>query len=204
MAVGGNIDRARFTVHVGNGLLNGGVTKQPCIRSIRTAGSGALYAGRSDLIRRVSLEGRPWGMTSLYDAVRPGGSDRRRQVQSASRTARDIRMALIRAVVTAPEVSGIASSIDVPVYLITVVSPLDRPGESAVVAADGASTSTATFADLARWTGGSMRVASVTAHTLKTGVTTCSRNFGTGGSLTFEPGPSPGWHPLEIRTRNRT
>ena len=36
------------------------------------------------------------------------------------------------------EVSGIASSIDVPVYLLTVVNPLDHPGgELAVIEAAG-------------------------------------------------------------------
>src|SRR5213078_5220341 len=59
------------------------------------------------------------------------------------------------------EVSGIASSIDVPVYLLTVVNPLDHPGgEFAVIHTDGGSSSVATLADLARWTGGDMRVAS--------------------------------------------
>ena len=67
---------------------------------------------------------------------------------------------------TPAEVSGIASSIDVPVYLIVVANPLDHPGgEFGVLAADSKEAKTATLADLARWTGGDMRIASVPAHT---------------------------------------
>ena len=104
---------------------------------------------------------------------------------------------------TASEVSGIASSIDVPVYLLTVVSPLDHPGgELSVLAADGASTTTATLADLARWTGGSMRVISMPEH-VNAGVADMFEELRYQYLITFEPDPSPGWHPLEVRTRNK-
>jgi hypothetical protein len=99
-------------------------------------------------------------------------------------------------------VSGIASSIDVPVYLLTVVNPLDHPGgELGVVASDGSSTATATLADLARWTGGDMRIASVPAHTV-IAVQDLFAELRYQYLITFEPGTRPGWHPLEIRTRN--
>ncbi len=101
----------------------------------------------------------------------------------------------------APEVSAIASSIDVPVYLLTVVNPVDHPGgEFGVLQADSKAADTVTLADLARWTGGDMRVASEPAA------------YG-GGDLdmfaelrhqyliSFEPGEREGWHPLEIRAR---
>jgi hypothetical protein len=91
----------------------------------------------------------------------------------------------------------------VPVYLLTVVSPLDHPGgELSVVAADGSSTSTATLADLARWTGGSMRVISMPEH-VDEGVADMFEELRYQYLITFEPDPSPGWHPLEIRTRNK-
>ena len=61
---------------------------------------------------------------------------------------------------TAAEVSAVASSIDVPVYLLTVVTPIDHPGTEFEVSSDGRATRTATLDDLARWTGGDMRVAS--------------------------------------------
>lgn len=103
---------------------------------------------------------------------------------------------------SAPEVSGIAAAIDVPVYLLVVVTPLDHPGDRLSVVADGAAASTATLADLARWTGGDLRIASAPAHTVR-----AARDLL--GELryqyliTFEPDPRPGWHPLDVRTRNR-
>jgi hypothetical protein len=104
---------------------------------------------------------------------------------------------------TAPQVSAIASEIDVPVYLLTVVNPADHPGgEFAVLENEGKKTETATLADLARWTGGDMRIASVTAHTeeaLYDLFTELRHQY----LITFEPGARPGWHPLEIRTRKK-
>ena len=71
-----------------------------------------------DVIRRVSLEGRPWGITSLYDAVGRDGQG------GAERANRHRAMLVITdgidtgSRLSAPEVSGIASSIDVPVLSV--------------------------------------------------------------------------------------
>jgi hypothetical protein len=100
-------------------------------------------------------------------------------------------------------VSGIASQIDVPVYLLTVVNPADHPGgEFAVLANEGRRTETATLADLARWTGGDMRIASITAHT-EEALQDLFHELRHQYLITFEPGTRPGWHPLEIRTRKK-
>ena len=87
----------------------------------------ALY--QQDAALERSLVGlAPWGMTSLNDAI--------------AATARELaaRPNAHRAVIvltdgvdnnsrlSAAEVSGIASSIDVPVYILAVVSPLDHVG----------------------------------------------------------------------------
>jgi hypothetical protein len=105
---------------------------------------------------------------------------------------------------TPAEVSGIASSIDVPVYLLRVVNPLDHPGgEHEVIETDGRTVQSATLADLARWTGGDMRVSSVPAHTsaaIQDLFTELRHQY----LITFEPGTRPGWHPLEIRTRKKS
>jgi hypothetical protein len=151
----------------------------------------------------VSLEGKPWGLTSLYDAVAAAA-------QAVGERANRHRALLVitdgvdtGSRMSAPEVSGIASSIDVPVYLLTVVTPLDHPGgDYSVLATDGAKTQTATLADLARWTGGDMRIASAPAHTLEA-VREVFAELRYQYVMTFEPGTRPGWHPLEVRTRNR-
>jgi VWFA-related protein len=203
MAVSGNIDRARSAVHVAMGLLNAGRDEAALFTFDDALQEIVPFTREVDRVRRVKLEGRPWGITSLYDAVGAAAKS------VAKRTNRHRALLVITDGVdtgsrlTAPEVSGIASSIDVPVYLLTVVSPLDHPGgELSVLAADGASTSTATLADLARWTGGNMRVASIPEHVVQ-GVGDLFEELRYQYLITFEPDPSPGWHPLEVRTRNR-
>ena len=70
-------------------------------------------------------------------------------------------------------------------------------------AADGRSTDTATLADLARWTGGDMRICQRALHTPSTSVKDLFAELRHQYLITFEPGPRPGWHPLEIRTRKK-
>jgi VWFA-related protein len=203
MGVGGNMDRARAAVRT-------------VLEHLKTAGDeAALYTFDSSLheavpfttdlnrIRKLSLAGRPWGLTSLYDAVGATAKavgereNRHRAVLVITDGVDDdSRM-------TAAQVSGIASAIDVPVYLLTVVNPLDHPGgEYSVIEAAGEHTSTATLADLARWTGGDMRICSMPEHTLAA-VEDLFGELRYQYLITFEPGVTPGWHPLEIRTRKK-
>ena len=142
-------------------------------------------------------------MTSLYDAI--GASAR-----SVGERGNHHRALLVitdgvdtGSRMSAPEISGIASAIDVPVYLLTVVNPADHPGgEFAVIHADGAAASVATLADLSRWTGGDMRVASEPLHTIEA-LQDLFLELRHQYLITFEPGTRPGWHPLEVRTRKK-
>jgi VWFA-related protein len=203
MGVGGNMDRARDAVRV-------------VLSHLQSRGDeAALYTFDSKLqevvpfttdlerIRARSLAGRPWGMTSLYDAI---------AATAKSVAARENKHRAVLVItdgvdtgstMKAPEVSGIASSIDVPVYLLTVVNPLDHPGgELSVVGAAGEQTDIATLSDLARWTGGDMRICSMPEHTLAA-VDDLFGELRYQYLITFEPGLVPGWHPLEIRTRKK-
>jgi VWFA-related protein len=153
-------------------------------------------------IRRVSLKGTPWGKTSLYDAIADTAT-------SVSERANRHRALLVitdgvdtGSRLNAAEVSSVASSIDVPVYLLTVVTPLDHPGTEFEVTSDGRSTQTATLDDLARWTGGDMRIASTPAH-ISVAVQDLFTELRHQYLISFEPGDRPGWHPLEIRTRKK-
>jgi VWFA-related protein len=200
MGVGGNMDRARTAV-------------QTVLAHLQSKGDeAALYTFDSTLqevvsfttdlnkIRALSLAGRPWGMTSLYDAIAA-------TAKSVADRANRHRAVLVitdgvdtGSRMKAPEVSGIASAIDVPVYLLTVVNPLDHPGgEFSVVEAAGESSNVGTLADLARWTGGDMRVCSMPEHTAAA-VADLFGELRYQYLITFEPGQRPGWHPLEIRT----
>lgn len=202
MAVGGNMDRARHAVHVVTTLLTRADDEAALFTFDAKLHEVVTFTTDLDRVRSVSLEGRPWGLTSLYDAVAHaaeavGGRANRHRALLVITDGVDTGSRL-----SAPQVSGIAASIDVPVYLLVVATPLDHPGDRLAVVADGASTSAATLADLARWTGGDMHIISAPAHAVE-----AARDLL--GELryqyliTFEPDPRPGWHPLEVRTRNR-
>jgi Ca-activated chloride channel homolog len=140
----------------------------------------------------------PWGMTSIHDAI-----------ASASRSM-DARATKRRALVVltdgfdtasklgAAEVSRIASSIDLPVYLVAVVPSIDDPR----VNEDGNQALVGDLADLARWTGGELFVATTTpeASTIARQVVSELRQQ---YLIAFPPGQKPGWHSVEVRVRRK-
>jgi len=203
MGVGGNMDRARDAVRTVLAHLHTAGDEAALFTFDSALHEAVPFTTDLDRIRALTLAGRPWGLTSLYDAVAAtakavGDRENRHRAVLVITDGVDTDSRL-----TAPQVSGIASSIDVPVYLLTVVNPLDHPGgEYSVIDAAGEHASTATLADLARWTGGDMRICSMPEHT----VAAVEDLFGElryQYLITFEPGLTPGWHPLEIRTRNK-
>jgi predicted dehydrogenase len=99
------------------------------------------------------------------------------------------------------EVSGIASSIDVPVYVVAVVSPLDHVGQSSAVI-DEKGSPAGELMDLAQWTGGDAFLSSTVAQSgqaVKQIVDELRFQY----LIAFEPGGRPGWHPLEVKLRDR-
>jgi len=143
----------------------------------------------------------PFGMTSLHDAI--------------AATAKELatRPNAHRAVIvltdgidnnsrlSASDVSGIASSIDVPVYILAVVSPLDHVGAATAVNSERP-VPVGDLADLARWTGGELFVTSAPTETSRAArqiVDELRHQY----LLAFEPASPPGWHPIEVRARGR-
>ena len=203
MGVGGNMNRARHAVGVAMTNLRDASDEAALFTFDSTLEQVVGFTRELDRVRRVSLQGTPWGKTSLFDAI----------AQTAHAVAaRENRHRAVLVItdgvdtgsrLTPEQVSSIASSIDVPVYLLTVVNPLDHPGgEQSVLASDQRVAKTATLADLARWTGGDMRIASAPAHTVKE-LDDMFAELRHLYLIIFEPGPRPGWHPLEIRTPKR-
>lgn len=203
MAVSGNIDRARHAVRVALGNLQQGRDEAAFFTFDSKLREVAPFTSNLQWIDALNLEGKPFGTTSLYDAI----ADTAREV---ARRANHRRALLVitdgvdtGSQLSAPQVSGIASSIDVPVYLLTVVSPLDHPeGEFSVLSDSETAVGAATLADLARWTGGDMRVSSVPAHTVEA-VRDLFTEVRHQYLITFEPGARPGWHPLEVRPKKK-
>jgi Ca-activated chloride channel family protein len=203
MAVSGNIDRARHAVRVALGNLDQGRDEAAFFTFDSKLREVAAFTKDLQWINALNLEGKPFGTTSLFDAIAETAHE------VATRGNRQRALLVITDGVdtasrlTAPQVSGIASSIDVPVYLLTVVSPLDHPqGEFSVLSDSETSVGTATLADLARWTGGDMRISSVPAHTSEA-VRDLFMELRHQYLITFEPGARPGWHPLEVRTKKK-
>ena len=104
------------------------------------------------------------GLTSLYDAISKAArtladrpSPRRAVVVLTDGTDTSSRL-------TPSQVSTLASAIDVPVYVIAVLSPLDHPGTPLAVPSARPSPMATDLATLAYWTGGDLIMTSAPAH----------------------------------------
>jgi VWFA-related protein len=203
MAVGGNIDRAREAI----GMTAANLRDKQDEAALFTFDSKLLevvpFTSELDRIRVRSLEGKPWGITSLFDAI----EETARLVGERTNKHRALLVVTdgvdTGSRLTAAQVSGIASAIDVPVYLLAVVNPADHPeGEFEARPTDAKTSQQGELADLSRWTGGDLRFASVPSHLVEA-VRDILTELRFQYLITFEPGVRPGWHPLEIRTRKR-
>jgi Ca-activated chloride channel family protein len=200
MAVGGNMDRAREAVAVTARNLQNEIDEAALFTFDSQLREVVSFTHDLAHVHSVSLEGRPWGKTSLYDAIAQTAT-------AVSRRSNQHRALLVitdgedtGSELTPAQVSGIASSIDVPVYLLTVSTPIDHTGGALEAHGEARARTTATLLQLAQWTGGDMRLASTPAH-LVTGVREVLAELRHRYVISFEPGTRPGWHPIEIRTR---
>ena len=103
---------------------------------------------------------------------------------------------------TPSEVSALASGIDVPVYVIAVLSPLDHPGMPLSVTNAADSPVATHLANLAYWTGGELMMVSAPAHASQAArdlITELRHQY----LLAFESAKEPGWYELDVRTRRR-
>ena len=160
----------------------------------------ALY--REDATLERSLFGiAPFGMTSLNDAIAATAKDVAARPNS-HRAVIVLTDGLDNHSQLSPaDVSGIASSIDVPVYIMAVVSPLDHAGATTAVNSERP-VPIGDLADLARWTGGEFFLTSATAQTglaARQIVDELRHQY----LIAFESASRPGWHPLEVRAKDR-
>jgi Ca-activated chloride channel homolog len=142
----------------------------------------------------------PWGVTSLHDAIaetaealQAEGLRRRAIVVLTDGLDTSSRL-------TPAEVSRIASGIDVPVYILRVARSIDLHAERARATRERPDEGT--LSDLARWTGGDLFPSTGTADSSTVArriVDELRHQY----LIAFEPSSAPGWHPLEVRVRNR-
>jgi len=100
------------------------------------------------------------------------------------------------------EVSGLASATDVPVYVVAVVSPVDRAGDRSSLGGGQAADATGALSKLAWWTGGEAFVVSgdADASLAARAVLAALRHQYV---LAFESAGAAGWKPLDVRLRRR-
>jgi Ca-activated chloride channel family protein len=143
----------------------------------------------------------PFGATSLHDAIAEAAK------RVAERTGRRRAVVVITdgidtaSGLTPGEVSGIASAIDVPVYIMATVLPIDHLGRDGSRSRQDAP-EIGTIEDLAAWTGGAMYFVSTPSDTSNVSRQVLDE-LRTQYVIAFEPAGISGWRPLEVRTRNR-
>ena len=144
----------------------------------------------------------PFGATSLHDAIAEAAK------RAAERTGRRRAVVVITdgidtaSGLTPGQVSGIASSIDVPVYIMATVLPIDHVGRDGALPRQGVVSTDGTVEDLAAWTGGALFYVSTpsdTSHVSRQVLDELRTQY----VIAFEPASAEGWRPLEIRTRNK-
>jgi VWFA-related protein len=197
MGVAWNAEKGKAFVSQFVAQLQPGVDEAALFTFHKSLHEEVPFTRDHDRIQRALNTVRPWGLTSLYDAV--------------AETARQLadRVAARRAVVvisdgvdtssalTAQEVSALASAIDVPVYVVAVVSPLDDPTHPAAVVPERIPGG---LADLAEWTGGDVLYASAfdQAAVIREQLLAMMRHQ---YFLAIEAATAPGWYALEVKTR---
>ncbi len=145
----------------------------------------------------------PFGQTSMYDAV----AQTARAVAGAAAGTGHLaeRSAVVvltdgvdtHSRLTPEQVSGIASEIDVPVYIVAVMSSVDDPeGDGARGEAQGP------LPNLAHWTGGDYFVVSAPARA-SIAARQIIEELRHQYVIAFEASSAPGWRSLEVRARDR-
>lgn len=144
----------------------------------------------------------PFGATSLHDAIAEAAK------RVAFRTGRRRAVVVITDGVdtasglTPGQVSGIASSIDVPVYIVATVKPIDHIGREDALPRKQIVSSHGTVVELAEWTGGAFFYVSTPSDTSGASrqvLEELRQQY----VIAFEPAGVAGWRPLEIRTRDK-
>jgi hypothetical protein len=97
-----------------------------------------------------------------------------------------------------------ASEIDVPVYIIVVISPLDRENQTkAETRAATEALASSSLGNLAHWTGGEIFLASTDEHG-RLAAAQIINELRHQYFIGFAPDTGrPGWHPIDVRTHQK-
>jgi VWFA-related protein len=149
----------------------------------------------------------PYGQTSLYDAIAQTAQIAAARDSGGGRAQRAAVVVLTdgidtRSRLTPAQVSGIASNIDVPVYIVAVMSPIDDPRNADDDVESVSATISSALRDLARWTGGDLFTVSTPAHA-SVAARQLIGEMRNQYLLAFEASARAGWRPLEVKARHR-
>ena len=145
---------------------------------------------------------QPFGATSLHDAIA------RTAEQLAVREGRRRAVVVLTdgndtaSRLTPGEVSAIASAIDVPVYILGVVTSIDDPAAEVATTTAERSALAGSLTSLASWTGGHVFIVSSPAQrsiAARQIIDELRHQY----LIAFESSGSPGWHPLVVRARGK-
>jgi len=143
----------------------------------------------------------PFGTTSLYDAI----AETARQLQQHPSARRGIVVITdgldTSSAMTPPEVSAVASAIDVPVYVVVTGQPIDQTQHESREAAR-TSDAQADLRELSLWTGGDLLWLTTQADAMLRArqiVTSLRHQY----LIAIESAAQPEWRPLEVRVRDR-
>jgi VWFA-related protein len=204
------------SMRVGTKAVDARQAARHIFSSLKSGDEAALFAFDTQLDRvtgftkdfkgleeKVEDVEQPFGQTSLFDAI---AETARVIADDAGAGKLKQRAAIVvltdgvdtKSRLTAPEVSAIASSIDVPVYVVAVMSAVDDPRNADY----GTGSMSSGLIDLARWTGGDIFIAIAPAHAsiaARQIVSEMRHQY----MLAFEASARAGWRPLEVRAQKR-
>jgi Ca-activated chloride channel family protein len=152
------------------------------------------------LLRDALSTFEPFGTTSLYDAT--AATARRLAERTATHRAIVVLTDGIdtSSRLSAADVSGLASSINVPVYIVATVPSIDQRVMMEATER-GTRTDTADLRDLAEWTGGHLVFASTFTETIVVAssiVDELRQQY----VLAIEAAPEREWRRLDVRVKN--
>jgi Ca-activated chloride channel family protein len=192
---GRNLDRAKDVVDRLLNSLNPTADQISLFTFDKTIRQETPFTRDVDSIRRGLDSPGGWGLTSLYDAV--GETAKHLGAQPAERRAVVVITDGVdtSSMLTPAEVSAVASGIDVPVYVISVMEP-DRRRTNAVTEESG------DLSDLATWTGGALHYATASTQADKA-VGALVAELRQQYFLAIESSTAAGWYRLDVTTTRR-
>ena len=186
MHIGRKLTRAGEVGHFLLSSMNEGTDEAALFVFDKAVRTVQPFTSEFDRLRTSFVSVQPWGSTSLYDAIAETAQ------QLSKRPGRRAIIVLTDGVdtssqLTPQEVSGIASTIDMPVYVVAVETSSTQDGE---------------LTNLARWSGGTLYGVLNTADgsaVARQIVSVLRHQY----LIAFEPSSLVGWHRIDVRSRQR-